>query len=285
MKNTWLMAVVVMLVLGTAACRKDNKPEQLAALDNAYQSGVITKQEYDAKRLALLGPAPVAQPAIPPANPPAVPPAAAPATVEAPVPPAVDAATQHKTAVAARAKPQPAAQTRTSQHTAAAPNVVQPEPGPPSPAVPPVREPGPAAMQTKPDFQSATAGKAEPPQPGGCADTGAESGSGKEAQQRFYAAPMDEVKRAAAAAFRSLDFNLHKDSGNEMEASKQRHISALIGVGGERLTLHFEPFQLGNRAGTLVTGETRKSFVGKITQKSWTSAVLAQIVCQLRARR
>jgi hypothetical protein len=30
-----------------------------------------------------------------------------------------------------------------------------------------------------------------------------------------------------------------------------------------------------------VTGETNKSFIGRLTQKSWTSAVLAQIACSL----
>jgi len=53
------------------------------------------------------------------------------------------------------------------------------------------------------------------------------------------------VKRAAGEALRSLDFNLHKDSRNEMEASKRRHISAIVGAGGERLILHFKKAQQG----------------------------------------
>ena len=76
MKNAWLMAVVALLVWNAAGCKKENKAEQLAALDNAYQSGVLTKGEYDAKRLALLGPppAPAAAPVTPPRSIPATPP-------------------------------------------------------------------------------------------------------------------------------------------------------------------------------------------------------------------
>jgi len=286
MKNTGLIAVIAMLVLGTTACTKDRKPEQLAALENAYQSGVLSKQEYDAKRLALMGPAPAAKPAPPPLTPPAEVPSAAPAT---PAQPPVEPPALRKTTVVARvqavAKQPVALPAKAAQHTPTATSVAQPERGLPSPAMPAVKEPGLPAVQTRPALQSVTAGKAEPVPPGECADTGSEPGSGKEGHQRFYTAPLDEVKRAARAAFTRLDFNLHKDVGNDMEASKQRHISAVVGAGGERLTLHFEQFQQDNRTGTLVTGDTRKSFVGRITQKSWTNAVLAQIACQLAAWR
>lgn len=225
MKNTWLMTVVALLVLSAGACKRENKAEQLAALDSAYQSGVLSKAEYDAKRLALVGP--------PPANPPSdTPPAPAPAPPEP----------------AAR-RPSPAAQTR---------------PAPQSGAREAELEPGPLA---------------------GCEDAEYKSGQVKGAQQRFYPASMDAVKTAAGAALSGLDFNIQKDTGNDWEASKRRHIGAIVGAGGERLTLHFENAHQGKQAGTLVTGETKKSFVGRVTQKSWTSAVLAQITCQLRARR
>jgi hypothetical protein len=105
------------------------------------------------------------------------------------------------------------------------------------------------------------------------------------ARQRFYPAPLDSVMAAARAALHSLDFNIHKDTGTEMEASKQRHLSAVVGAGGERLILHFEKSRQGDRPGTLVTGETKKNFVGRVTQKSWTNAILAQIACHLAARR
>jgi hypothetical protein len=70
-----------------------------------------------------------------------------------------------------------------------------------------------------------------------------------------------------------------------MEASKRRHVSAVVGAGGERLILRFESAQRGGQSGTRVTGETKKSFVGRLAQKTWTTAVLAQIACNLRTGR
>ncbi len=177
--------------------------------------------------------------------------------------------------------------TRSQAATEAAP-VTRPPAAPVTqpPAAPPAREPELPAVETRPAPQ-ASAGESEPepaPLPG-CEDAEYKSGKVKGAQQRFYPAPVDSVKRAAGAALRSLDFNIHRDAGNEMEASKRRHMSAIVGAGGERLILHFAKAQQGNQAGTLVTGETRKSFVGRVAQKSWTNAVLAQIACHLRERR
>ena len=78
---------------------------------------------------------------------------------------------------------------------------------------------------------------------------------------------------------------IHRDSGHEMEASKRKHLSAVVGAGGERLILHFASSRKGGRGGTQVTGETKKSIVGRLSQKSWTAAVLAQIACNLRSGR
>jgi hypothetical protein len=293
MKNAWLMAVVALLVWNAAGCKKENKAEQLAALDNAYQSGVLTKGEYDAKRLALLGPppAPAAAPVTPPvpagaveaSGAPAPPPAAAPALPKQEAHKAAPVVTQ--TQAAARPPiPSPAAP---PERTPAPANASQPPPVTQPPAPPPAKALEPPAAQTRPAPQTSAAGEAESePQPlAGCADAEYQSGKVKGARQRFYPAPMDAVKRAAGAALRSLDFTIHRDAGNEMEASKRKHISAIVGAGGERLTLRFEKVQHGNQAGTLVTGETRKSFVGRVAQKSWTNAVLAQIACHLRSRR
>ncbi len=119
----------------------------------------------------------------------------------------------------------------------------------------------------------------------GCDDAEYRSGKVKGAKQRFYPASPEEVKKAAREALARLDFNLHKDAGNEMEASKRRHIGVVVGAGGERLLLHFEKSHEGNQTGTMVTGETKKSLIGRLAQKSWTNAILAQIACHLRAGR
>ena len=83
MNRTARIALALLLSLA-AGCHRDNKEAQLKALDEAYKSGVFTKEEYDAKRQAIVGPppapAPVAETAPPvstPPEPPSTPPVAA----------------------------------------------------------------------------------------------------------------------------------------------------------------------------------------------------------------
>ena len=284
MKNTWLMALVVSLVLSAAACKKEeNKAQRLAALDNAYQAGVLSKAEYDAKRLALAGPPP-AQPAAPVAPPPVANPTAPPQNSPSATPPA-SAAVEVPPASTPPPAPKPAPHKRApvaTQLPAAPPTARQAAPLTSPPVAPQMPVPAPQPEQPRPAPQSSVAGEAEPAPLAGCEDTEYKSGSVKGVRQRFYPAPPGSVITAARAALRSLDFIVHQDTGNDIEASKRRHMSALVGAGGERLILHFEMAQQDGHAGTMATGETRKSFVGKVAQKSWTNAVLAQIACHLR---
>jgi hypothetical protein len=94
--------------------------------------------------------------------------------------------------------------------------------------------------------------------------------------------PVARVKEAAEAALGALDFTIRKDDSGEIEASKNRHIGVLVGAGGEREILQFEAATQDGQNGTRVTGETKKSFMGRLAQKSWTAAVLAQTACNLR---
>jgi hypothetical protein len=259
------MVLLAAGLVAATACNRTNKAEQLAALDGAYQSGLLTRDEYDAKRRALTAQAPE------------------PATTQAPVP---------------VPSPAPAA--------APPPKVIQP-PAQPAPALPPPRAstPLPAPPITPPSSPKASAAAAPPEPPiapsappggddakepapaplAGCEDAQYKSGGQKGAEDRFFAAPPEVVRRAAVSALGSLDFNIHKNSSNIIEASKRRHIGVLVGAGGERVILTFQKTERGGQSGTRVVGETKKSFVGRMAQKTWTDAVLAQIDCKLREAR
>src|SRR5208282_3155537 len=50
--RTGLLAVTALLLCG-AACSKTDQPPELTSLDNAYKSGVFTKDEYDARKAQL----------------------------------------------------------------------------------------------------------------------------------------------------------------------------------------------------------------------------------------
>jgi hypothetical protein len=180
---------------------------------------VFTKEEYEAKKLALTGPPPA-----------------------------------------------PALESNTPPDSAP---VNTPSSNPPAPVNPP----------------AATRAEADDPEPAplaGCEDAEYKSDKVKGQRTRFFPAPVSAVRKAALQALKNLDFNIHRDATNEMEASKRRHIGVVVGAGGERLVLRFDAVQRDNQIGTRVTAETRKSTFGRLAQKSWTSAVLAQIACNLR---
>lgn len=247
-------------LLSATACHRTNKAEQLAALDSAYQSGLLTKDEYDAKRLALAAATP------------------APAVAQIPVPAATQVPAQVQNPAPAAAPPakeaRPAAQPPRAPAPSVASSVAPSSPPPPPPAAAPTGN-----RQLRPGV-----GDAKEPEPAplaGCDDAEYKSGGQKGAEERFFAAPPEAVRRAAVSALGSLDFNIRKNSKTEIEASKKRHIGVVVGAGGERVTLTFQNFKRGGQSGTRVIGETKKSFVGRMAQRTWTDAVLAQIACKL----
>jgi hypothetical protein len=266
MKNTSLLAVVAWLLVGGAACNRRPQSGPEAALERAYKSGILSKDEYEAKRAALREPpAPAPAPVAPVAAPPATPAAPAPlAPAPTPAPAAVAAV-------------------RVNRPKPAAPPVVAPEP----PAREPAPAPQPVARRVNPPAPvpppASVARDEEPPAPSACADTEARPGKEKGQQERFYPVPVARVRAAAVKALKDLEFNIHRATDTEIEASKKRHIGLVIGSGGERMTLHLEEAVQGNQKGTRVTGETKKGFVMRAGQKSWTKAVLDQTACMLHA--
>jgi len=95
-------------------------------------------------------------------------------------------------------------------------------------------------------------------------------------------ASEDAVRSAALQAFANLGFTLHNSTAHDMEASKKGKLNTVVGAGTERVILHFASAHRNGQGGTRVVGETKRGFMGRVTQKSWTSAVLAQIACNLR---
>lgn len=284
-----MRSAMVLLLLAGVGCHRDDKGEKLLALERAYQSGVFTKDEYEAKKAALLGvtsppPVPAAPTAVP--SPVALPPISTPTPLPVlsvtPPPPLPTAAQKSRPAdvapkVQARNTPPPQPLPTPARAARERSNA-----SPPPPAAPPPQAAPPRAPPVEPVRPQEPEREAEPAPTRGCED--AEGGKQKGALDRFYAYPEATVRKAARAALDNLDFNINKDVGQDIEATKRRHIGVLVGSGGEKVLLHFEKAQRGGMSGTLVTGETKKRFVGRLAQKSWTAAVLTQIGCQLRGR-
>jgi hypothetical protein len=277
--NRFLIVFLAAVLLAVVACKHTDKAEQLAALDNAYQSGLLTGDEYEAKRLALTGGATGAAP--PATTPAAIAPGAA-----APAPSAVSAPSGMPPAVVVR-RSSPAAYPASKPHHAPVQPIPAPSPrhveAPPSaPQVASSTPPAPPANASS-DPPSADNAKAREPAPlAGCEDMDYKSGGTKGAEERFFAAAPEVVRGVALSALDSLDFNIQKNSNEEIEASKKRHVGVIVGAGGERVILTFHEAERGGKSGTSVVGKTKKSFVGHVAQRTWTDAVLAQIACRLR---
>jgi hypothetical protein len=121
----------------------------------------------------------------------------------------------------------------------------------------------------------------EPATLAGCEDQ-IRSGGQKGKQERFYPFALPKVKEAAVEALHSLEFEVKKDTNDSLEAQKARHMGVFVGSGGEKVRLDFKEDEQNGQKGTMVTGETKKGFVGGAGQKTWTGAVLSQTACNLQ---
>lgn len=54
----------------------------------------------------------------------------------------------------------------------------------------------------------------------------------------------------------------------------ERHLGVFVGSGGETLIVKFQETEESGAKGTSVIAETKKGFVGRAGQKSWSNAVL-----------
>lgn len=101
-------------------------------------------------------------------------------------------------------------------------------------------------------------------------------GKEKGRQERFFAHPLPKVKEAVIDAMKSVEFEVKKENGNQLEARRKRHIGVMVGSGGETLVAELKEAEEGGVKGTRVIAETKKGFVGRAGQKSWANAVLDQ---------
>ena len=115
----------------------------------------------------------------------------------------------------------------------------------------------------------------------GCESKEIKSGKEKGKQERIFQAPMAKAKEALLGSLAALEFDVKKDEANDIEANKKRHVGVFVGSGGEKVVFHLEEVDQEGQKATKITGETKKGFVGRAGQKSWTGAILDQTNCIL----
>ena len=284
MKKTAWMAIAVVVLAGGVACSQAKKSGPEAALDRAYQSGILSRDEYEAKKAALGTSAAMPVNAPVAAGLPVTPVAPAPAPA-APAPAAaapIPAAPSAPGSSPVTAKPPVAAKPPAT----AAPVALPAEPAAqpvetPQPVAPPVNPTHVAAVPVRPAPAARDEERRESVPPAACEDSEVRPGKEKGKQERFYPMPPSKVRAALLKALNELDFDIHRATDTEIEASRKRHVGLVVGHGGEKVTLSLEEATEGHQRGTRVAGETKKSFVMRAGQKSWTNAVLDQAGCTL----
>ena len=124
--------------------------------------------------------------------------------------------------------------------------------------------------------------KTQPTGPLDCKNLEVKPGKEKGKQERFFPYPVDKVKAALIDGMKGIEFEVKKDDGKTVEASRKRHMGMFVGSGGETVVAQVEEGKSGDVVGTKVTAETKKGFVGRAGQKSWSNAVLNQAECILK---
>lgn len=159
----------------------------------------------------------------------------------------------------------------------------QPAPAAIAPVAPATPAPAPAPATATSKATGAAAGSDEPAPVKACEEAENHERSDAGLLSRFYPLPEPQVKKAALDALQILDFTVHGEAGNEIDATRKRtKKGAIVGAGGERVTLRIEAITQDGKAGTMVTGATAIPKTGVFAGKSWTGAVLAQIACNLK---
>lgn len=254
--------LVAAALLLAAGCHRETKvSDPAAALEKAYQAGLLTKEEYEAKKVAMSGKK--AEPAPAP-----LPPVAEVKPEPKPEPPPEPKHDSTRPQAVAKSKPKSVAVKQSAALPIAEPPAITP---PPVAAPTPAERPAPAPP---PPIKASTPA---PAKARGCDDADTRPGVDSGTQEKTFAASPEAVRNAAMEAFAALDFQIQKDNSSFLEARKKKHLGAIVGAGGEHVVLTLEKTQQGTR----VTAKTVKTFTGRLAQKNWTNAVLAQLACRL----
>lgn len=73
----------------------------------------------------------------------------------------------------------------------------------------------------------------------------------------------------------ALDSTIQSESAEELFATRNRHIGAFVGSGGEELRIRMAPV---NAQQTFVTTTTKTGFVGGAGQKAWSCQMVDEMV-------
>jgi len=92
--------------------------------------------------------------------------------------------------------------------------------------------------------------------------------------------PMAQVLDAAKQALATYGCDIKKETADTLECTRDRHIGAFVGSGGEKITVHVS--EKGKE--TRVEVKTGKGFVGRLGKKNWSTPVFEDMLATLKGR-
>jgi hypothetical protein len=90
--------------------------------------------------------------------------------------------------------------------------------------------------------------------------------------------PMASVLEAAKQALTTYGCDLKKETADYVECTRDRHVGAFVGSGGEKITVRLSA--KGNE--TRVEIKTGKGFVGRLGKKNWSTPVFEDMLATLK---
>jgi|KBSSwiStaDraftv2_1062776.scaffolds.fasta_scaffold47225_3 hypothetical protein len=115
-------------------------------------------------------------------------------------------------------------------------------------------------------------------QPATQAEEKEDASKGSKDVDRTIAYPMAQVLAAAKQALDTYGCDVKKEKADYLECTRDRHVGAFVGSGGEKVTV-----QLSSKGSeTRIEIKTGKGFVGRLGKKNWSTPIFDDMMKTLK---
>jgi hypothetical protein len=121
-----------------------------------------------------------------------------------------------------------------------------------------------------------TAGQAA--QPANRAEEKDDASKGSKDVDRTVAYPVARVLDAAKQALDTYGCDVKKEKPDYLECTRDRHVGAFVGSGGEKVTVQLS----AKGSETRVEIKTGKGFVGRLGKKNWSTPIFDEMMKTLK---
>ena len=126
-------------------------------------------------------------------------------------------------------------------------------------------------------FRAQPAGQAAA-QPANQAQEKDDASKGSKDVDRTVAYPVAKVLAAAKQALDTYGCDVKKEKPDYLECTRDRHVGAFVGSGGEKVTVQLS----AKGSETRVEIKTGKGFVGRLGKKNWSTPIFDEMMKTLK---